>query len=129
MMKANVHVQLCLGNNNMEKLDPTAQGVQGNLELISAVDHHRSELDEFMVSLFVCVCVCIQILYIYVCVYSCKWREPQEAYCRTLKKVKEVIQEPQQESMEFINHMYSQLQDLLRDFPPHPSSSCKLQIQ
>ncbi|KAL8056448.1 hypothetical protein ABFX02_04G120300 [Erythranthe guttata] len=40
-----------------------------------------------------------------------------EAYCMTLKKVKERIEEPQQESMAFIDQMYSQLGDLLIDFP------------
>ncbi|KAL8474493.1 hypothetical protein ACS0TY_031088 [Phlomoides rotata] len=49
---------------------------------------HQSELDQFM-----------------------------EAYCVTLKKLKEVIEEPQQESMTFINLMYSQLDDLLLDLP------------
>ncbi|KAL7152739.1 hypothetical protein ABFS83_04G118500 [Erythranthe nasuta] len=49
---------------------------------------HQSELDQFM-----------------------------EAYCMTLKKVKERMEEPQQESMAFIDQMYSQLGDLLIDFP------------
>ncbi|XP_041997487.1 homeobox protein knotted-1-like 1 [Salvia splendens] len=40
-----------------------------------------------------------------------------EAYCVTLKKLKEEMEEPQQESMEFINIMYSQLDDLLLDTP------------
>lgn len=37
----------------------------------------------------------------------------QEAYCVTLKKLKEEMEEPQQESLAFINHMYSQLDELL----------------
>ncbi|XP_057767619.1 homeobox protein knotted-1-like 1 [Salvia miltiorrhiza] len=40
-----------------------------------------------------------------------------EAYCETLKKLKEEMEEPQQESMEFINLMYSQLDELLLDIP------------
>ncbi|KAK6127783.1 hypothetical protein DH2020_038492 [Rehmannia glutinosa] len=40
-----------------------------------------------------------------------------EAYCMALNKVKEVIEEPQQESMAFINDMYSQLEELLMENP------------
>ncbi|KAL0429645.1 UNVERIFIED_CONTAM: hypothetical protein Sradi_0590500 [Sesamum radiatum] len=45
-----------------------------------------------------------------------------EAYCMALKKVKEVMEEPQQESMAFINYMYSQLEELLL-LDINPSSS------
>lgn len=41
----------------------------------------------------------------------------QEAYCVTLNQLKEAMEEPQQESMAFINLMYSQLDDLLLDIP------------
>ncbi|GER54178.1 homeobox protein knotted-1-like 1 [Striga asiatica] len=44
-----------------------------------------------------------------------------EAYCALLKKVKEVIEEPQQESMAFINYVYSQLEDLLHSDAPSSS--------
>ncbi|XP_073128826.1 homeobox protein knotted-1-like 1 [Henckelia pumila] len=36
-----------------------------------------------------------------------------EAYCMALNKLKESMEEPQQESMEFINYMYSQLKDVV----------------
>lgn len=36
----------------------------------------------------------------------------QEAYCNTLKKLKEAMEEPQKESMEFVNYMHSQLKEL-----------------
>ncbi|GFP82421.1 hypothetical protein PHJA_000385100, partial [Phtheirospermum japonicum] len=48
-----------------------------------------------------------------------------EAYCVALNKLKEVIEEPQQESMAFINYMYSQLEELLlADISPS-STICK----
>ncbi|CAA2986217.1 homeobox knotted-1-like 1 [Olea europaea subsp. europaea] len=35
-----------------------------------------------------------------------------EAYCNTLKKLKEAMEEPLKESMEFVNYMHSQLKGL-----------------
>ncbi|KAI3463569.1 hypothetical protein Pfo_020232, partial [Paulownia fortunei] len=46
-----------------------------------------------------------------------------EAYCVALTKLKEVIEEPQQESMAFINYMYSQLEELLLEIPSSPTLS------
>ncbi|XP_019189435.1 PREDICTED: homeobox protein knotted-1-like 2 isoform X2 [Ipomoea nil] len=36
-----------------------------------------------------------------------------EAYCMALSKLKEVMKEPHQETMTFINHMHSQLEELM----------------
>lgn len=36
----------------------------------------------------------------------------QEAYCSALSKLKEAMEEPQQETIAFINAMHSQLRDL-----------------
>ncbi|KAK4375780.1 hypothetical protein RND71_006457 [Anisodus tanguticus] len=36
-----------------------------------------------------------------------------EAYCATLSKLKEAMEEPHLESIKFINHMYSQLSELM----------------
>ncbi|XP_051119587.1 protein KNATM [Andrographis paniculata] len=90
-------LKLCLGN--MEKINDDDDDDDDDPTApvlpghLGLITAGRSELDQFM-----------------------------EAYCTTLRKVKEVIREPQQESMEFINHMYSQLQDLLQDLPSSPST-------
>ncbi|XP_011083332.1 homeobox protein knotted-1-like 1 [Sesamum indicum] len=78
-------LKLCLGNV-VEKVDHNVGDrttFNPNHPNLRTSDH-QSELDQFM-----------------------------EAYCMTLKKVKEVMEEPQQESMAFINYMYSQLEELL----------------
>ncbi|KAL3835376.1 hypothetical protein ACJIZ3_010112 [Penstemon smallii] len=46
-----------------------------------------------------------------------------EAYCMTLNKLKEAMEEPQQESMAFINYMYSQLNELAVEIPSSTTSS------
>ncbi|OIT39595.1 PREDICTED: homeobox protein knotted-1-like 1 [Nicotiana attenuata] len=53
-------------------------------EKLSSLTIHQPELDTFM-----------------------------EAYCVALSKLKEAIEEPHIESIKFINHMYSQLSDLM----------------
>lgn len=52
-----------------------------------------------------------------------KWRA-QEAYCSVLSKLREAMEEPQQETMAFIDDMHSQLEDMITTPPPTlPSTS------
>lgn len=52
-----------------------------------------------------------------------KWRA-QEAYCSVLSKLREAVEEPQQETMAFIDDMHSQLEDMITTPPPTlPSTS------
>ncbi|KAJ7970247.1 Homeobox protein knotted-1-like 1 [Quillaja saponaria] len=44
-----------------------------------------------------------------------------EAYCLALGKLKEAIEEPQQESMDFIDNMHSQLKELTKTTHPTPA--------
>ncbi|KAL0290377.1 UNVERIFIED_CONTAM: hypothetical protein Scaly_2673000 [Sesamum calycinum] len=78
-------LKLCLGNvvENVDCNVVDQTTFKPNHPNLFTSDH-QSELDQFM-----------------------------EAYCKTLKKVKEVMEEAQQESMAFINYMYSQLEELL----------------
>ncbi|KAL5748712.1 hypothetical protein ACOSQ2_026009 [Xanthoceras sorbifolium] len=48
-----------------------------------------------------------------------------EKYCEALSKLKEAMEEPQQETVEFIDSMHSQLRQLTSSntTPPNPSSS------
>ncbi|KAK4844674.1 hypothetical protein QYF36_023024 [Acer negundo] len=48
-----------------------------------------------------------------------------EAYCKALSKLKEAMEEPQQETVAFINDMHSQLRDLTNSNPPPNTSSGK----
>ncbi|XP_022726053.1 homeobox protein knotted-1-like 2 [Durio zibethinus] len=43
-----------------------------------------------------------------------------EAYCSALSKLKEAMEEPQQETIAFINGMHSQLRELARTNPQSP---------
>ncbi|CAN4100605.1 unnamed protein product [Withania somnifera] len=45
-----------------------------------------------------------------------------EAYCVALRKLKEAMEEPHLESIKFINHMYSQLSELM-ELPNSPSTT------
>lgn len=48
----------------------------------------------------------------------------QEAYCWALRELKEAIKEPQQETLEFIDKMHSQLTELTITNPaPPPNTS------
>lgn len=47
----------------------------------------------------------------------------QEAYCLALNKLKEAMEEPQQNSMAFINSMHSQLRELTQATTPAPNES------
>lgn len=48
----------------------------------------------------------------------------QEAYCLALGKLKEAIEEPQQDSMVFINNMHLQLKELTANsHPPEPATA------
>ncbi|KAK3224632.1 hypothetical protein Dsin_004494 [Dipteronia sinensis] len=49
-----------------------------------------------------------------------------EAYCKALSKLKEAMEEPQQETVAFINDMHSQLRDLTTSNPPPNTSSGKI---
>ncbi|XP_058727338.1 protein KNATM-like [Vicia villosa] len=46
-----------------------------------------------------------------------------EAYCLALNKLKEAMEEPQQNSMAFINSMHSQLRELTQATTPPPTES------
>ncbi|CAI8595048.1 unnamed protein product [Vicia faba] len=46
-----------------------------------------------------------------------------EAYCLALNKLKEAMEEPQQNSMAFINNMHSQLRELTQATTPAPTES------
>ncbi|TXG50935.1 hypothetical protein EZV62_023459 [Acer yangbiense] len=48
-----------------------------------------------------------------------------DAYCKALSKLKEAMEEPQQETVAFINDMHSQLRDLTTSNPPPNTSSGK----
>lgn len=52
----------------------------------------------------------------------------QEAYCFALSKLKEAMEEPQQETLAFLDAMHSQLTEVTgtTDHPPPDTSSGKL---
>ncbi|KAL3617606.1 KNOX1 domain [Castilleja foliolosa] len=88
-------LKLCLGNvNNVDENVTFTPTPLQPLNHPNLFTSHQSELDQFM-----------------------------EAYCVALNQLKEVIEVPQQESMAFINYMYSQLEELLLSDIITPSST------
>ncbi|XP_073015873.1 homeobox protein knotted-1-like 1 [Primulina eburnea] len=82
------------------KLCCNLDNIQSAIDPMASDDHqnqlqmsHQSELDQFM-----------------------------EAYCMALKELKGSMEEPQQESMAFINYMYSQLKEVV-GIPSSPTLS------
>ncbi|KAL2459624.1 Homeobox protein knotted-1-like 12 [Forsythia ovata] len=77
-------LKMCSGNEGIRCIDTNVAAATQLLHSLSTAESDQLELDQFM-----------------------------EAYCNTLKKLKEALEEPQKESMEFINYMHSQLKELM----------------
>nr|GLL42167.1 homeobox protein knotted-1-like 2 isoform X1 [Ipomoea trifida]GME05216.1 homeobox protein knotted-1-like 1 [Ipomoea batatas] len=79
-------LKLCLGMADQieEEKSSKYEPKAANCQIISSRKSDQLELDNFM-----------------------------EAYCMALSKLKEVMKEPHQETMAFITHMHSQLEELM----------------
>ncbi|XP_049410896.1 homeobox protein knotted-1-like 6 isoform X1 [Solanum stenotomum] len=92
--------QVCLGITEIDKIDQKAEEKSSKYKkVISHTMDHQAELNNKFSSLTMD--------------QPAELDNFMEAYCVALSKLKEAMEEPHLESIKFINHMYSQLSELM----------------
>ncbi|KAM3322489.1 homeobox protein knotted-1-like 8 isoform X1 [Capsicum chacoense] len=91
--------QVCLGITEIEKIEKVEEKSSKYKKVISRTMDHQAELNNKFSSLTMD--------------HPAELDNFMEAYCVALSKLKEAMEEPHLESIRFINHMYSQLSELM----------------
>ncbi|KAH0666839.1 hypothetical protein KY285_028045 [Solanum tuberosum] len=92
--------QVCLGITEIDKIDQKTEEKSSKYKkVISHTMVHQAELNNKFSSLTMD--------------QPAELDNFMEAYCVALSKLKEAMEEPHLESIKFINHMYSQLSELM----------------
>ncbi|MCD7453452.1 Fused compound leaf [Datura stramonium] len=93
-------LKVCLGITDIDKIEKAEEkSSKYNKVLISRTNDHQAELNTKFSSLTMD--------------QPAELDNFMEAYCVALSKLKEAMEEPHLESIKFINHMYSQLSELM----------------
>ncbi|PHT28850.1 hypothetical protein CQW23_31528 [Capsicum baccatum] len=107
-------LKVCLGITEIEKIEKVEEKSSKYKKVISRTMDHQAELNNKFSSLTMD--------------HPAELDNFMEAYCVALSKLKEAMEEPHLESIRFINHMYSQLSELM-ELPSSASTPANLDLE